>query len=335
MPTIRDVAKHAGVSIATVSRVINESGFVSEELRSVVLKAMQDLHFQPSALAKGLKTASSKTIGMIVLDLSNSQLAHLCYSVGNRLFHWQYLPLICSSESNPDTEQRYVDLLLSHRVDGIIINSCQPREHKLARISRTIPMVAVYRRIQDPDYIGDFIDSDGTNGTYALTRHLLQNGHRKIYIINGPLNTSAGYDRFRGFCQAMEEFGIPVDEHYPYQIETDYTCSDGFRAMEAISLLEDRPTAIVTTNPETQIGLLHCCKERNLKIPDDFSLVSYAPSNNTELMFVEPTCAIQDHRVIGQRASDLILERIANPKLPNREIIYPCPIVYGNTVKPL
>ena len=77
MPTIRDVAKHAGVSIATVSRVINESGFVSEELRSVVLKAMQDLHFQPSALAKGLKTASSKTIGMIVLDLSNSQLAHL------------------------------------------------------------------------------------------------------------------------------------------------------------------------------------------------------------------------------------------------------------------
>lgn len=335
MITIKDVAQLAGVSIATVSRVINGSGAVSDELTLAVHNAMRDLHFQPNAVARSLKTESTMTIGVVVLDLSNNQLAHLCYSISNQLCRQNYLPLVCSSDSNADTEQRYVELLLSHKVDGMIINSCQPWQKRLAKISHSIPIVAVYRRINDPEFVGDFIDSDGTSGVYSLTRHLLDNGHRDIFIINGPLCTSAGADRYRGFCLAMEEAGVHIDERYPYQIETNYTRMDGIKAMERMMSLSKKPTAIVTTNPETQMGLLHYMKEHQIRIPDDFSLVCYASSGDTDLMYIRPTCIIQDHRVIGQRASELVLQRIENMNLPNREVIYPCAIQYGNTVKPI
>lgn len=331
MPTIRDVARHAGVSTATVSRVINQTGTVSPELEALVYRSMKELHYQPNAVARGLKTASTSTIGIIVLDLSNNQLGSLCFAISSGLFHHNYLPLICSSEYTPETEQKYVEHLLSHKVDGIIINSCQPWNNQLAAISQSVPMVAVYRRIQGASYRGDFIDTDGQNGTYVLTKHLLDRGHRRIFAINGPLNTSAGHDRFQGFCKAMQEAGIDMQD-YKLHYETNYTVKEGHEAMEYITKVTPAPTAILTTNPEVQLGVMQYCKQHGIRIPEDYSLVCYAPSHYNDLLYVEPTCALQNYKVVGERASQLILERIENPNLPNREIIYSCPIIYGNSV---
>lgn len=335
MVTIRDIALHAGVSNATVSRVVNGKDKVSPKLQERVKHAMEELQYYPNSIARGLKIESTMTIGMIVLDLSNSQLANLSHSVCNRLYRANYLPLVCSTDSNPATESNYIKLLMSHKVDGIIINSCVGELSQIVHVSHLVPIVSVYRRIDHASFRGDFVDSDGISGSYAVTKLLLEQGHRNIFIINGPLYTSAGRDRFSGFCHAMLEYGIHVDASYPFQVETSYTRLDGMRAMEMIEQMSPRPTAIVTTNPETQIGVMHYCREHHIEIPNDYSLVSYASANDDDLFFIQPTCAVQDHRAIGIRAGELLLERIANPDLPNREVIFPSPVIYGNSVKSL
>lgn len=335
MATIRDIASLANVSIATVSRVINSNEYVSDDLKKRVQSAMEELNYHPNSIARSLKTDSTMTIGIIILDLSNSSLSGLCHSVCNRLFADNYLPFVCSTDSNPETERKYIDLMLSRKVDGLIINSCCPDSPQITALSQQIPVVSVYRRIESVNYIGDFVDSDGIMGTYSLTKHLLASGHRDIFIINGPLSTSAGAERFQGFCRAMAEVGIKIDKTYPFQCETNYTRNAGIEAMRKISAMEKKPTAILTTNPETQLGVIHYCRENNIRIPEDISLVSYASASNEDLLYIQPTCAVQDPRSIGVRAADLILDRIACPTLPNREIIFPCPIIIGNTVKTL
>lgn len=332
MATIKDIAKRAGVSIATVSRVINKNEHVSESSKKAVLDAMESMHYYPNTIARSLKTEATMSIGMIIQDLSNTHLASFCNGVENIVSRKGYLSLIATTNNNAEIEEKYLRLMLERRVDALVVHGCGENNALIARISHQLPMVAAYRRINDPDYRGDYIDHENQFTSYTLTKHLLDNGHRRIFIINGPQNTSTGLERFQGFCRAMAEYGYPVDESYPYRYDSDYTRQggiDGCRRMLSQNVL---PTALIATNPETLLGALTYLRTRKVSIPEDLSVVSCADLPNASLYPVQVTCAQQDPFILGEKAGVLLLERLSASNVANREIIYPCPIEYGNSV---
>lgn len=335
MATIRDIAKSAGVSIATVSRVINHQPGVSVKSRNAVLSAMEQMQYYPNSVARSLKTEATMSIGMIIQDLSNAHLASFCNSVENVVSESGYLPLIATTNNNPDTEARYIELMLSRRIDALVVHSCGKNNCLIAQVSQHIPVVAVYRRINHSQYHGDYVDHENQFSSYALTKHLLKNGHRNIFIINGPQDTSTGAERYFGFRSAMNEYGITVGENYPYRYDSDYTRQGGMNGCKHMLECSPRPTALIATNPETLLGALIYLRSQNVRIPEDISVVSCSDLPNAGLYPISITCAHQDPRMLGSKAGSLLLERIREPQENNREVIFPCVIEYGNSVRKL
>ena len=168
---------------------------------------------------------------------------------------------------------------------------------------------------------------------FALTQYLLENGHRKIFIINGPQDISSGYERYRGFCKAMQQSGILVDDEYPYQYISDYTRQGGIDGCRKMLEMKDRATALIATNAEVLIGALIYLSKQQIKIPDDISVVSYSLPVNLPLFPIDITSATQNPSILGEKAAGLLLERVRSSKMQNREVIYPCLIHYGNSVR--
>ena len=333
MPTIKDIAKLAGVSTATVSRVINNSDKVSEAARSAVLEAMQELQYYPNTIARSLKTEATMSIGIVIQDLSNTILASFCNSIENCVSQRGYLSLIASSNNCPEMEEKYLRHMVQRHIDALVIQSCGKNNEFIARISQTIPTVAAYRRLDNEDYKGDYIDDENGATMFALTQYLLENGHRKIFIINGPQDISSGYERYRGFCKAMQQSGILVDDEYPYQYISDYTRQGGIDGCRKMLEMKDRATALIATNAEVLIGALIYLSKQQIKIPDDISVVSYSLPVNLPLFPIDITSATQNPSILGEKAAGLLLERVRSSKMQNREVIYPCLIHYGNSVR--
>ena len=333
LATIKDIARQAGVSIATVSRVINGNAGVGEAARENVRNAMREMNYYPNTVARSLKVESTMSLGVIIQDLSNAHLAAFCGGVEHVMSRKGYLPLVATTNNNPETEEKCLRLMLGRRVDALVVHSCGVNNALIAQASCQLPMVAVYRRIDDPDYRGDYVDHENQASSYALTRHLLDNGHRRIFIINGPQNISTGRERFEGFGRAMAEYGLPVTDEYPLRFDSDYTLQGGVEGCRKMLALPVMPTALIATNAETLLGALTYLRAAGIRIPDDLSVVSCASPPNASLFEVQITCAQQDPRTLGEKAGHLLLERLHAHTLPNREVIYPCPIEYGGSVR--
>ena len=213
--TIKVVAKDAGVSIATVSRVLNKNYPVSAELEKRVMQSIKKLNYYPNSVARSLKFDSTLSIGLIVSDISNSFFSMISRSVENVVMHKNYDLIVCSTDNQRDKELSYIQLLMSKKVDGLIINASGHNDEYIASVSQTMPVVLCGRRVQDPSFRGGFVDSDNVSGSYALTQHLIDCGHRRIAILNGQMNVSSAQERLAGVRRAMLSADIAVDDHYP------------------------------------------------------------------------------------------------------------------------
>ena len=272
MVTISDVARRAGVSTATVSHVLNGTRFVSPATRQRVLAAIEELRYQPSAVARGLATNKTYTVGMVVADITNPFFAQLVRGVEDRLAPAGYGLFICNTDERPEREADYLDLLLRKRVDGLVVaptGALQPRYGDFVR--RGTPVVYVDRRL--PEAVGPFVGIDNVAAGYLATEHLLRLGHRRIgFLARHPsLYTVSG--RIGGYRRALADFGVAVDEGLictvsPYQE----------RAVEGahrLLTMEPRPTAVITGNHIMTLGLLQAVQERGLRIPEDLSVVCF------------------------------------------------------------
>lgn len=333
MATIKDIAKRAGVSTATVSRVLNNSSVVSETARKAVSEAMREMQYYPNTIARSLKKETTMSIGVVIQDLSNTYLASFCNSLEGYVSQEGYLPLIASTNNNPELEEKYLRHMMQRHVDAMVIQNCGKNNDFIAEISHKIPTIAVYRRVMHENYCGDFIDDENSTALYMLTRHLLECGHRKIFIINGPQDISSGYERYCGFRRAMREYGIEVDKDYPYQYFSDYMRQGGMEGCKKLLEMRDRATALIATNGELLLGTLIYLRERKIAIPQDLSVVSYSLPVNLPIFPLRITSAIQNPATLGEKAASLLLERLKTAELPNREVIYPCRIEYGESVR--
>lgn len=331
--TIRDVAKHAGVSIATVSRVINDNYYVSPDIKARVLRAIEELHYYPNSVARSLKNDSTHSIGFLVSDISNNYFTTMAKAVEDVINKKHYSLIVCSTDDKKERELTYLKLLISKKIDGLILNTTGGNDKFIAELSEYMPVVLVNRKVYDDKFKGDFIDSDNIQGVYNLTRHLLSLGHRKIGVINGMLNVSTGTERFAGFKKAMSEVGIDVNESYPYRYDGDFTMEAGYQGAAKITGGSDKPSAIVVMNNVMALGALKYLKASNIRVPEDISISAYGNIDNIELMYVQPTIVTLNAWVIGNKAGEMILERIENKNINNREVIYVPQLVEGNSVK--
>jgi LacI family transcriptional regulator len=312
---MRDVAERAGVSVTTVSHVINETRPVSDELRQRVLAAIDELGYQPNVLARSLRRGETHTIGMIVPDSANPFFAELARGIEDTSFAHGYNLILCNSDGDLDKELIYADVLTEKQVDGILfVAAGVSTDHIRALQERRIPVVIVDREI--PDVSVDQVLTNNARGGWLATRHLLELGHRCIGCITGPSDVTPSAERVTGYRQALSEGGIPVDE--VLIVKGDFQYESGYRAARQILARDDPPTAIFTCNDLMAVGAISAAVEMGRQVPVNLSVVGFDDVRLASFANPPLTTIVQPKYEMGVLATTMLLERMRNHDIPPR-----------------
>ena len=315
---IKDVAQHARVSSATVSRVLANKPHVSEETRKRVLAAVEELGYQPSQVARSLRVQRSKIIGLIISDIQNPFFTSLVRAVEDIAHERQYAVLLCNSDEDIEKETLYVNLMYAERVAGVVITPTRELDNPSQRlIDVNIPVVAVDRRMLDLNV--DTVIIDNTGAAYQLTARLIKDGHQRIGAVVGPETTTTGRERREGYLSALKAHQLPV---LPRLVRSGLPKKEfGYHSTCELLDQPDHPTALFIGNNLLTIGALRAIRERGLSIPDDIALAVFDEMDWTFL--IEPTLAVvaQPTYELGRTATELLLKRIEGDAGPTREIV--------------
>jgi LacI family transcriptional regulator len=269
MSTLHDVARMAGVSISTVSRILNGTAKVSDAKRVVVEEAVEKLDFRLNLSARGLKTGSTLTLGILIQDVESAYFTRLMKGIEVGLDGSGYVPFIVSGHWKPEDELQSISLLVSRKVDGLIVVGGHLTDEQLARFARRQPMVVVGRRIEAPN-----LQSFGANqvhGAYLATRHLLDLGHRKVGFIGGPATLQDAVERQEGYMRAMHEAGLTPGPDWIQ--DGGFIETIGQAAMDRLLDIVPSITAVFAANDQSAYGARMALYRRNLRVPQDVSLV--------------------------------------------------------------
>jgi len=329
-PTIRDVARLAGVSKSTVSRVLNGDPNVAEETRNAVVAAIKEIRYTPNALARGLNTRKTGTIGLIISDITNPFHAEVARGVEDLASDFDSNVILCNTDGRPKKEAAYIDLLVEKRVDGIIFTSVKTDESDMTNLrSRRIPFVFAGRTL--PDVAADSVVVDNILGGFQAANHLLRLGHQRIAYLAGPSHVSASMDRHEGYCQALRRAGIEPDPQLV--IEGDFKQEGGYRAMSALLDRSLGITAVFAANDYMAMGALEAIYERGLRVPEDIAVVGFDDIPFARLHLVQLTTVAQPKYDIGAIAARMLFERIDGKAQdePSRRVVLPPRLVIRRT----
>jgi len=304
---MKDVARRAGVSVATVSHVINETRYVTEELRIKVLEAMEELSYHPNVLARSLRQGVTHTIGLVVPDNSNPFFAEMARAAETIGFQNGYSVILCNSDKNVERETTYVQVLIAKQVDGIIFiatGSNVSNLHELTKLG--IPVVVADRDI--PQTLADVVLVNNEQGGYEATRYLLSLGHRRIAALAFPMIPSASIERVRGYKRALNEAGIPFRDEWIVYGTDSY--SGGEAAMTHLLRLPEPPTAVFAYNDVMAIGAYRAIHRAGLQIPRDMSIVGFDNIGLASAVVPALTTVAQPIADLAARSMQLLLERI-------------------------
>ncbi|MFM1653660.1 LacI family DNA-binding transcriptional regulator [Brevibacillus sp. B_LB10_24] len=328
-PTIYDVAKAAGVSIATVSKVINNTGRISEKTRKLVLNIMKEMNYQPSVVASALTGKSTYTIGLMIPDLANPFFSGLARSIEDHAHVLGYNIVICSTDYEPDKEAKYISLLLQKSVDGIILASGFENIDAVKElIKQKVPLAILAREI--PSLEVDTVAIDDCLGGYQAASHLIGLGHKKIAIIARDLWSNR--ERMRGYRLALDEAGISYGKEVEYVRESNV--ESGKQLAEKLLRSEDPPTAIFACNDLLAVGAIQAARERGMSVPADLSIVGF--DNTVWASAIDPplTTVAQPIRDMGTQVMNLLVQEInGQKKYKQRIMLLPELVVRGSTAK--
>jgi len=317
-PSIYDVAGEAHVSVFTVSAVINKKQRVSTTLARRVEAAIHKLDYRPNLLARSLAKQQTHTIGMIVSDIANPFFPAIVRAAEDAAQKAGYSVLLCNSDDKGDKEAHYLDLLLSKRVDGIILNKT-PGKFSLAQRQRlaetNIPVVLLMRNCVGLK--SDLVQTDDERGAFEAVSHLARIGHRRIALIGGPAEVSNARARDEGYRRAMRENGLECQPEL--MVRGDYRFESGHRA--GLAVLPRRPDAVLVTNYLMTVGLMRAAEEMGMVCPEDFALVSF--DDYPWLGYFRPrltTIELPKYE-LGEAAVRLLLERLQNGRTKAQTII--------------
>ncbi|TMD38078.1 MAG: LacI family transcriptional regulator [Chloroflexi bacterium] len=313
--TMRKVAETAGVSMATVSRVLNGSGPVNAQAAERVRAAIASLKYQPNRAARTLASSRSAFIGLLIADIQNPFFIELMCGIEEEVRQNRYLLIMCSNPLDPRTEEQrqYIEILAAAPVAGAIILPIQERMND--------------QPIRDPSI--DSVRIDNITAAKETVAHLIANGYRRIGVISGPKSTSTANERVLGYRQALQEAGIkhdPVLEHRgPFTEET------GQKATHSLLDLDPPVDAIFGTNNRLTIGALRTLYVRRKRVPDDIALVGFDMRGwaNPDLLSI--TTVLQPAYELGRAAANRLIQRIRQPDAPKQEIILPYQLLIGES----
>jgi LacI family transcriptional regulator len=330
MPTIQDVAKKAGVAPMTVSRVINQSGYASIEVRTRVMAAVEELGYMPNTLARSLRIRRTHTLALILTDITNPFFTTLARGVEDAASKAGYTVLFGNTDESEEKENHYLETILQKQVDGIMLVPAGGSALSVKHIRQCkTPLVLLDRQVAGETV--DIVRCDSEDGAYRLTLLLIDLGHRQISLLNGPASVSTAADRAAGFCRAMLERGILA----PQVQYGAYTQDSGY-AMSRLALSQQpRPTALIAANNFLAIGALKAIRDAHLEVPDDVAMVVF--DDLPAAMVVDPflTAAVQPAYEMGQRAAELLLSRLDGSETgPAKEIILPVELVVRHSSGP-
>jgi DNA-binding LacI/PurR family transcriptional regulator len=312
MSTVKEVAKHANVSTATVSRVLNDMPNVTADVRARVRKSMLALNFHPNRVARSLRTKGTQVIGLIISDIQNLFFVSLARGVEDICSRNGYSLILCNTDEDPERERLYLETMRAEYVAGIILASTSETGHDL-RLLEGIPVVALDRLIKDIAL--DTVVTDNVNGAKQAVQHLLSLGHRRIGIICGQQKITTSFERRLGYEQALQEFGLAVDSDLIRYADLRRSSEGQQQAMDLLRL-PDPPTAIFTTGTMFVLGTLSAIREMGLRIPQDVALVTFDEIPWGKLLNPSLTTVPQPTYELGQTAAEMLMARIADPERP-------------------
>ncbi|TDY46581.1 LacI family transcriptional regulator [Alicyclobacillus sacchari] len=303
LATIRDVAKRAGVAVSTVSRVINQSGYVGGETQRKVLSAMRELNFQPNRIARGLVSRQTSTIGLLIPDVANPFFSELSRGVEDAAIARGYSVLLCNSDWNPNRENMYINLLNGRWVDGIIVVGSRSDISVVQQVAAETPLVMVDRRSSDFEFA---VWTDNRQGAMLAVRHLLEVGCERIVHIAGPMDSPSAQERRRGYEVAIQEAGME-----PMFLEGDFRYASGFELVNALFQRGDVVDGIFAGNDLMAIGALQAAANLGIRVPDNLAVVGYDNIPSTHYVSPPLTTIDQPAYDMGYSAFELLYDRLS------------------------
>lgn len=281
---ISDVAAKAGVSPATVSRVLNGIVHVNPDTKEKVLQAIDELHYHPNAAAKNLRSQKTSTIGIIVPDINSAYFAQIVKGIENMAYARKYKVIICDAENSKEKELEYLTFLTDRTVDGMILNTTQLSEKEVIEFAEKGYNIGVIGKHIEHDLV-PCIYTDNVKISKTVISHLVQNGHKDIVYINGYPDSTDSYERLNGYLKGLSEHQIPFR---PELIENgNFNEDSGYEAMTRLLSKEISFTAVYAANDEMALGVYKACREKNLRIPQDIAIVGV--DNNRISKYLTPT----------------------------------------------
>jgi LacI family transcriptional regulator len=330
--TMEDVAERAGVSVTTVSHVVNATRPVSNDLRQRVLAAMEALGYRPNLLARSLRRGHTHTVGMILPDNVNPFFAEVARGVEDEAFARGYSVILCNTDGDVEKEGRYATLLAEKRVDGILfVAAGGGTEQVHALVARGVPLVVVDREM--PDLPVDQVLTDNARGGWLATQHLVALGHRRIGCITGPSDLTPSAQRVTGYRRALEEMGIPADERLV--VRGDFQYASGYDAARRLLALDEPPTAIFACNDLMAVGAISAALALGRRVPADLSIVGFDDVGLARFANPPLTTVRQNTYEMGKAAVELLLERVREQNVaPRRRVLETSLVVRSSTAAP-
>ncbi|WP_207652949.1 LacI family DNA-binding transcriptional regulator [Anaeromicrobium sediminis] len=334
MITIKDVAKKAGVSIATVSRVMNGNYPVSDKTKKKVMDAIRELGYRPNAIARSLKVNRTYMIGMVVPDISNPYYMEIAKGVERVVSKLGYNLIFCSSNENTEREMDLLNALNEKRVEYILliptindsyrINGLLKKGMKIVLIDRHLPFVET-----------DSIVIDNFEASYKLIEYAIKRGHKKIGIINGLMRVSTARERYEAFRKALEDYDIPFNPKY--SVCGDFIMEKSYKEVKnmIIKNRKNLPTMIFATNNKMAEGAIIAIKEMNLNIPRDISLGSFGELSVPQLIHPQITTITHDAFEMGRLVGEVVSEKIDNRVSEYKNIVMNSAIKFKGSIRSL
>jgi LacI family transcriptional regulator len=319
--TIYDVAREASVSMATVSRVVNGNPNVKPTTRKKVLEAIERLGYRPNAVARGLASKKTTTVGVIIPDISNIFFAELARGIEDIATMYKYNIILSNSDQNKEKEFHLLNTMLGKQVDGIVFMGENITPALVEEFDRS-PVPIVLAASFDEENAVPSVNINYEQATYDAVVSLLEKGNKRIGFVSGPTEEINSVNKkLEGYRRALEGAGISFDESL--LVDSDFTYDSGMEAFEKLWELDEKPTAIFASSDELALGLIHAAQDKGLSIPTDVEVIGF---DNTRLAtMVRPTLTtvVQPTYDIGAVAMRLLTKLMNKESVDNHTVILP------------
>jgi LacI family transcriptional regulator/LacI family repressor for deo operon, udp, cdd, tsx, nupC, and nupG len=308
--SIKDIAKAAGVSHPTVSRALSDSPLVSEETKARIQHLARDMGYSPDAQARSLVMGRTQAIGVVVTTITDPFIAEIVQAIESTAHQHGYSVILAGSNSEPEREIAAVEMLHSKRVDGVVVTSSRVGVLYQDHLDRLgVPVVLVNSHSQQRGAYMFSISVDNKHGGYLATRHLVDQGHRRIAYVTGSADHSDDLDRLAGYRQALVQAGIAFEPDLV--VPGTGRVGGGERALPVLTALAESPTAVLCYNDMTAIGILHAAGQAGLGVPQDLAVVGFDDIPFASYVRPPLTTIAQPKLEMGKRATEMVLDLLS------------------------